>query len=99
MTRLILAFVLAVLLVRPADAADPAKRFVYAGADGRLVYDADARGDRIPDFSHAGYGGGAAIPDVPVRVTVPPASGDSGARIQAAIDYVAGLQADEKGFR
>ena len=35
---------------------------------------ADARGNRVPDFSHAGYGGGAAIPDVPVRVVVPAGS-------------------------
>ena len=31
------------------------------------------------------------IPDVPVRVTVAPADGDDGPRIQAAIDQVAGL--------
>jgi hypothetical protein len=99
MKRLIFAFVAAVCVVRLAGAADPAKRFVYAGADGRLVYEADSRGDRIPDFSHAGYGGGAVIPDVPVRVVVPGGSGDNGSRIQAAIDYVAGLQQDEKGFR
>ena len=93
MDRLALVVLTLVLLGRPALAADPATRFVYPGADGRLVYVPDARGDRVPDFSHAGYGGGAAIPDVPVRVVVPAAAGDSTARIQAAIDLVAALQA------
>lgn len=87
------------LFGRPADAADPAARFVYPGADGRLIYATDARGDRIPDFSHAGYGGGASIPDVPVRVVVPVAAGDSAARIQAAIDFVGALKPDANGFR
>jgi hypothetical protein len=26
--------------------------------DGRLVYDADEKGNRVPDFSHCGYAGG-----------------------------------------
>src|SRR5947209_19245809 len=73
-------------------AADPPRRFVAPGPGGKLVYAADERGDRIPDFSHCGYGGGGvAIPDAPVRVVVPPAEGDATARIQAAIDYVSGL--------
>jgi hypothetical protein len=63
------------------------------------VYVPDARGDRIPDFSHAGYGAGASIPDVPVRVVVPVAAGDSTARIQAAIDFVGSLKPDANGFR
>jgi hypothetical protein len=40
-----------------------------------------------------------AIPDVPVRVVVPPSKGDSTARIQAALDYVAGRKPDADGFR
>ncbi len=78
----------------PASARQPEKRFVFAGADGRLVYATDPRGNRIPDFSHAGYGGGTAIPDASVRVVVPP-----GGRVQAAIDYVAGLKPDATGLR
>ncbi|HEY7428620.1 MAG TPA: DUF6298 domain-containing protein [Gemmataceae bacterium] len=73
---------------------------MYLGENGKLVYDRDERGNRIPDFSHCGYaGGGAAIPDVPVRVVVPPGRGDNGPRIQAAIDYVSGLPADANGLR
>jgi hypothetical protein len=80
-------------------AAGPA-RFVGVGADGKLVYEADRRGDRIPDFSHCGYGGGGvAIPDVPVRVVVAATRGDNRARIQAAIDTVSQLPADRQGIR
>jgi hypothetical protein len=95
-----LALAVAALLGQPAFAADPANRFVYPAADGRLVYVPDARGNRIPDFSHAGYRGGAtAIPDVPVRVVVPAVAGDATNRIQAAIDYASALPADANGFR
>jgi Family of unknown function (DUF6298) len=83
-----------------ATAADLSRRFVYAGADGKLVYSADERGNRVPDFSACGYGGGGvAIPDAPVRVVIPPAGGDSGPYIQAAIDYVSALPADDQGIR
>jgi hypothetical protein len=80
--------------------AAPPERFVAPGDGGKLIYETDRRGDRIPDFSHCGYGGGGvAIPDVPIRVVVPPAKGDNGPCIQAAIDYVARLPADEQGVR
>src|SRR5438046_2723641 len=81
-----------------ACAAEP--RYVAPGPDGRLAYETDARGNRVPDFSHCGYmGGGVAIPDVPVRVRVPAVPGDATARIQAAIDSVAKLPPDERGIR
>jgi hypothetical protein len=81
-------------------AAPPPKPDVALGQDGKLAYVADERGNRIPDFSHAGYmGGGVAIPDVPVKVVVPVAGGDATARIQSAIDFVSGLPADEHNVR
>jgi hypothetical protein len=56
--------------------------------------------DRVPDFSHAGFGGGGVfIPLVPTKVVVEPTAGDEGARIQAAIDYVSGLAPDAHGIR
>jgi hypothetical protein len=65
-----------------------------------LEYVADAAGNRLPDFSHAGYGGGGvALPVVPARVTVSPAAGDATARIQAAIDFVSSLAPDARGIR
>jgi hypothetical protein len=85
-----------VLLARPATAAEP---FVAAALGGKLKYAADARGDRCPDFSFAGYDNGRAPPAVSVKVTVAPGKGDSTARIQAAIDHVASLAADKAGFR
>jgi hypothetical protein len=81
-------------------AADPPQKYVDLGPDGKLVYDTDTRGNRIPDFSYAGYGGGGVpIPDVPARVLVAPANGDDGARIQAALDYVSRLPANSQGIR
>ncbi len=102
-------FVLAAAIILTASAAQgqesaPASEKsavpVSQGKDGKLVYAANEQGNRIPDFSHCGYAGGDRdIPNVPVRVVVPPAKGDATSRIQMAIDYVASLPADEKGLR
>ncbi len=73
---------------------------ISIGEDGKLVYYADERGNRVPDFSHCGYmGQEKPIPDVPIRVVVSPSKGDNTQRIQTAIDYVAGLPADANGIR
>lgn len=70
------------------------------GPGGKLTYTADSLGNRIPDFSYAGYmAGEKAIPDVPVKVVVPLKKGDATLRIQAAIDYVSSLKSDRDGFR
>ncbi len=67
---------------------------------GNLVYDADERGNRIPDFSACGYATGSrSIPAVEARAYVTPAPGDDGRRIQAAIDQVSKLPIDGGGFR
>src|SRR5439155_21040060 len=98
MRRLTSSFAILLAACGNAGAAEP--RYVALGPDGRLVYEADERGNRVPDFSHCGYmGGEVAIPDVPVRVRVPVVPGDATARIQAAIDQVAKLPADERGLR
>ena len=40
-------------------AAEPShSQWVYPGGDGKLVYRMTAAGDRIMDYSTAGYGGG-----------------------------------------
>lgn len=60
----------------------------------------DEKGNRIPDFSTAGYMANAReIPDAPVRLVVPPVEGDDGARIQAALDQVAAMPPDANGLR
>ncbi|MEM6285645.1 MAG: T9SS type A sorting domain-containing protein [Bacteroidota bacterium] len=70
------------------------------GSDGRLQYTADSEGNRIPDFSRAGYrGGGTPLPELPVMRTVAPVDGDDTASIQAAIDEVAALAPDADGHR
>lgn len=67
---------------------------------GKVIRTKDKLGNQIPDFSFAGYRSGEyAIPDVTVKAFVPPVSGDATATIQAAIDYVASLKPDAKGFR
>ncbi len=94
------ALVLAVAFRGGAAEKSAPPQYVATDGAGRLVYQADERGNRIPDFSRCGYkGGGVALPDAPVRVVVSPATGDNGPRIQAAIDHVARLPADERGIR
>jgi hypothetical protein len=58
-----------------------------------LVYQPfDAQGDKIMDFSTAGYEqGGVAIPTAPVGATVSPSGADDTADIQAAINTVSGM--------
>lgn len=85
----------------PAGHAEPRPHsaWVYPGPDGKLVYKTTPTGDRIMDFSHAGYmGGGVALPTVPVKRTVKPTGGDDAAAIQAALDAVSALPL-KRGFR
>jgi Pectate lyase superfamily protein len=92
-------------LAANADAG-ATSQWVYVDSDGGLAYKATSHGDRIMDFSQAGYmGGGVALPTVPAQKTVSPAglSPDGGAMddtsaIQAAIDAVAALPLSA-GFR
>jgi hypothetical protein len=64
--------------------------------EGKILFAADERGDRIPDFSNAGYmGGGVALPLVPARVRVAPTGRDDTARIQQALDFVGALPPDK----
>jgi hypothetical protein len=79
---------------------------VFPGPDGSLIYQPDARDNRIEDYSMVGYQTGIVpLPDttggvsVPVQVTLDPSSGDQTARIQAAIDQVSSLPLDDNGFR
>ncbi|MEZ4409794.1 MAG: hypothetical protein R3A52_25470 [Polyangiales bacterium] len=85
-------------LARPGNG--PRSRWVHWGSDGSLVYDRTARGDRVPDFSYAGYGGGGvALPRVDAVVRLSPSAGDDTRRIQDAIDRVGRMPRDRRGFR
>jgi hypothetical protein len=75
-------------------------RLVETGNDGRLRYTNDEDGNRLCDFSYAGYkGGGVAIPDVPAVLTVHPTGGDDTAALQAALDRLAAMPLQANGFR
>src|SRR4051794_27912431 len=86
---------IAILLLglAPVNGQAATSEWVYPGADGKLNYKKTETGDRIMDFSYAGYmGGGVALPDVPVKRTVQPTGEkDDTALIQAAIDDVSKL--------
>ncbi|OHX21346.1 hypothetical protein [Chromobacterium sphagni] len=72
-------------------------QWVKSDAQGQLSYPAvTPGGDHIMDFSSAGYlGGGAALPNAPVKATVKPSGNTASdlANIQAAIAKVAKLPA------
>jgi hypothetical protein len=54
--------------VRRLRTNSSSSQWVFRGADGKLAYKTTPAGDRILDFSHAGYmGGGVALPDVTVK--------------------------------
>lgn len=73
---------------------------IIVQSNGQLIYTPDSLGNRIPDFSYAGYmAGEKSIPDVPVKVIVPVVNGDATLRIQSAIDYVSRLPLDKNGVR
>ena len=65
--------------------------WAFGGPDHRLAYRFDERGDRLMDFSSAGYrGGGVAAPSLAIGQRLLPAAGDSTSRIQAALDTAEG---------
>jgi len=67
-------------LVSTALAAESG--WVKRGPDGKLVYKTTAAGDRIMDFSHAGYmGGGVGFPDAAVKRTKAPSGGEDDTKI------------------
>ncbi|HEU5167927.1 MAG TPA: hypothetical protein VFU29_20425, partial [Chitinophagaceae bacterium] len=74
-------------------------QWVYPDAKGKLIYKTLETGDKIMDFSYAGYmGGGVTIPSVPIKITLSPTAGDNTDAIQNAIDEVSKMQV-VKGFR
>jgi hypothetical protein len=77
--------------------AGPASQWAYVAKPGHLAYRTLPTGERLLDFSSAGYmGGGVAIPAVAVQQTVMPSGGaDDTPAIQTAIDAVAKLPATD----
>jgi len=77
------------------------KLVTYDKASAKLTYNADpVSGEKIADFSVAGYkGGGVALPQVDVKKTIEPVSGDNAKHIQDAIDELGRLPLDANGIR
>ena len=91
-----LALITLLLAPLAAYSADNTKmldrQWVALGASGKLEYKTTPKGDRIMDFSHAGYmGGGVALPMLPVKKEVAPSGGDDSDAIQAAIGEVSAM--------
>lgn len=75
-------------------------QIVYYGTNNKLVYESDSLGNKIPDFSYAGYkNGGVPIPDVPVVNTISPITGDNTSHIENALIQVALMPPDSNGIR
>mgnify|MGYP003624153712 FL=1 len=69
-------------------------------SNGKLTYVADAKGNKIPDFSYVGYHHSEKeIPNVPVKIKIKPVDGDNLNHIQNAIEQLEALQPDANGFR
>jgi hypothetical protein len=85
----------------PVQAIDGRSELVHLDAEGELIYGRDEDGNRLADFSYAGYrGGGVAIPDVAVaEVLDPQPDADDTHRIQAAIDRVGRTPLGPDGVR
>jgi hypothetical protein len=89
----LLALLIGITLTAPVYAARKEAPWVSLDASGRLVYRTLPRGDRIVDFSYAGYmGGGVPLPTrLPIGRTVAPSGRDDTAAIQKAIDDVSAM--------
>lgn len=79
--------------------AQAKSQWVYINDQGTLHYKTLPQGDRIMDFSYAGYmGGGVALPSPETKITLNATNGDNTDAIQAAIDKVAQMPL-VNGFR
>ncbi|HEX5282797.1 MAG TPA: hypothetical protein VFW30_01665 [Bryocella sp.] len=90
--RLLVAAVLCALAVssHTSENAGPYSQWVRPNMEGKLAYATTPTGDRIVDFSYAGYrGGGVALPAAPVAETLTPSGADDTAALQSALDRVA----------
>lgn len=102
-TRLIIAFFAGVFSLPNSShqlSAQYKSAVLHYDDQMRLVYHSDQDGNRIPDYSHAGYrGGGVVLPEVETVLEISPVSGDNTAHIQAAIDEVSAMAVNNEGVR
>ncbi|MBQ3083170.1 MAG: hypothetical protein IJC47_04445, partial [Alistipes sp.] len=75
----------------------------FQATKGKLNYTPDYRGNRLIDYSHAGYkGGGVAMQTPPTKIILEPSAdstGDDTERIQRAIDLIGRATPNAAGFR
>jgi hypothetical protein len=92
--KVIFLFCCLVFAISICKAQSSAKsQWAYPDAKGKLIYKMLENGDKIMDFSHAGYmGGGVSIPTVQVKITLSPVAGDNTDAIQKAIDEVSKMK-------
>ncbi|MEE1945287.1 discoidin domain-containing protein [Pedobacter sp. KR3-3] len=100
MNKLSIAFLLALNFIAIKETVAQQTEWVKYDQKGKLSYKTTAKGDRIMDFSHAGYqGGGMPLPTIATAVKVKPSgTGDDTKTIQNAIDQVAKMPL-KNGFR
>jgi hypothetical protein len=88
-----------VTYISSAQTRTKTSQWAHLDHAGKLKYRPLSNGDRIFDFSYAGYmSGGVALPAVPAQRTVRPWGDDDSVAIQTVIDEVSRLPA-VKGFR
>lgn len=92
--------------VHEASGAIEGSSYAYSSESGRLIQPLDELGNRVADFSAAGYKyGEEPLPDTDTLfaagriVTVAPGSGDDTSRIQNAINQVSSFSMLGNGFR
>jgi len=73
---------------------------VQTDESGKLIYSSDEEGNRIPDFSYAGYRNSEVdLPGIEIVNTISAVAGDNTAHIQEAIDALGSREPDVNGFR
>ncbi|MFG6685745.1 DUF6298 domain-containing protein [Mariniflexile sp. HNIBRBA6329] len=73
---------------------------IIKNKQGKVVSVPDSLGNKIPDFSYAGYMASEKnIPNVEAKIFVSSQIEDATQKIQAAIDYVSNLKPNASGFR
>ena len=75
-------------------------KLFHLDASGKLVYEKDSLGNRLPDFSYVGYHSGEkSIPKVPVMITLEAKQDDNTVHIQKALDELGEISPDKNGIR
>jgi len=75
-------------------------KWITYNKEHRLVYTPDSNGNRIPDFSMAGYhDGNDPLPAYPTVITLTPSGGDDTRQILDALDEIGKRLADARGIR